>query len=982
MPVYSGMSLTIGQPALIDVTRSTGKFPSFNVVNTQSSVTLSGRLINPSGSPVHTITSRTISNGNSITIPDTVAIVAGTYKMEFELVRSGTTFYDAFYFTAINNFSTYRSTTNAQHSNNANVANVHPDSRTTPFPALQLVNGRLVYYPDYKGNQIMDYSNAGYGGGGVAIPFVETVETVSPHSNPNTDMRTTIQAAINRVAARPLVNGFRGALFLEAGVYRVSGPLTVTTSGIVIRGAGPGTPTAPVQNASNRWETQMADKNAQAGVTKLIGTWQTGTFNSPDHSQGGSSSWSIESSRTIIQFTGTAPSHGSAINILDQYVGTGQRTLRLASVSGLQVGDFVRVQKATNADWVRTMYMDRIDGNSNWLNAAGTGPEFTLEPSEHTIAAINTSTNTITLADPLPDNLDMRWGTSTVRRITGDNRITNVGVENIQGISHFEGTLKPNASVFGLNFTAWNDERHPLVFVGMSNVRNGWFRNFVTYHFDRTIRTSGRSRNITVQDGYGCDPTSQMLAGGRRYTFYIEGQSSHVFMQRLYTRYSRHGFSLSSRLPGPNVFYDCYEEYPTNTSEPHFRWSTGGLFDNVTSRIAIQNRWEWGTSHGHSGVSYVMYNCIGGHQISQPQISPNWHIGHQYSSSGNRLGTGINANGSVAFGRSTSANLAAAGINGGRVPNLPPYQYSIGASGSPSSLVTPAKDNMPVSLYVQQLIDRTNNPNIEDILKINTVYPAASLPASTARGITAGSAADAPRAGDLAYGATVAGSSAVPRAVSGGDINSSRPTANAFLDNYGDTDFWQLVQATPAENTWLAVDYTATAAQAVTFDRVVVQARYEARPTSYNIEVRYPGSSAWTVIFSEGGSGVSVPNGLASADNRGTEITFRVPITASQVRIRILTSTGANNNIQLRRLALYRRGDINGSGSIDAADITLLRAYIAAQDKAAFLAANPAFSTANADVNSDGFINSADITLLRRWLAAADKSTVPFGMRP
>jgi hypothetical protein len=72
-------------------------------------------------------------------------------------------------------------------------------------------------------------------------------------------------------------------------------------------------------------------------------------------------------------------------------------------------------------------------------------------------------------------------------------------------------------------------------------------------------------------------------------------------------------------------------------------------------------------------------------------------------------------------------------------------------------------------------------------------------------------------------------------------------------------------------------------------------------------------------------------------------------------------------------------GDVNGDGDITAADVTMLRSYIAAHDKAVWRAENPRFNPANADANDDGFINAADVTLIRRWIAATDKSTVKFG---
>jgi peptidoglycan/xylan/chitin deacetylase (PgdA/CDA1 family) len=75
-------------------------------------------------------------------------------------------------------------------------------------------------------------------------------------------------------------------------------------------------------------------------------------------------------------------------------------------------------------------------------------------------------------------------------------------------------------------------------------------------------------------------------------------------------------------------------------------------------------------------------------------------------------------------------------------------------------------------------------------------------------------------------------------------------------------------------------------------------------------------------------------------------------------------------------------GDANGDGVIDAADVTIVRRYIAAADKEAFLSDNPSFRPDNADANDDGFINSADVTLIRRYVAATNKDSVVFGAPP
>ena len=92
--------------------------------------------------------------------------------------------------------------------------------------------------PTTQGNTIHDASHAGYRGGGVAIPTVPVRETVWPVAGDNT---AHVQAAIDRVSARtPDANGFRGAVLLRAGYYRLATPLRIQASGVVLRGEGMG----------------------------------------------------------------------------------------------------------------------------------------------------------------------------------------------------------------------------------------------------------------------------------------------------------------------------------------------------------------------------------------------------------------------------------------------------------------------------------------------------------------------------------------------------------------------------------------------------------------------------------------------------------------------------------------------------------------------------------------------------------------------
>src|SRR6185312_2620199 len=76
--------------------------------------------------------------------------------------------------------------------------------------------GKLVYKKTSSGDRIMDFSTAGYMGGGVGLPTAIIRETVEPSGGDDTPQ---IQAAVNRVGALPLINGLRGAVVLAPGNF-------------------------------------------------------------------------------------------------------------------------------------------------------------------------------------------------------------------------------------------------------------------------------------------------------------------------------------------------------------------------------------------------------------------------------------------------------------------------------------------------------------------------------------------------------------------------------------------------------------------------------------------------------------------------------------------------------------------------------------------------------------------------------------------
>ena len=782
---YDGMSNVIGHPALIDASRNTDRFPVFHAIDGVPGTVIVGTLHGQNGTVLYTTPPITVDdNGRAvITIPDTAPLVPMvTYRMAFTLTHNGRTLRDARFFTPINNFDHYRVTHHPVNSNNANVANVPVDSAVNSFPALLLDdNNQLQYFPDYRGNRIMDYSSAGFQEG-AEIPNVPIVREIGPFADPYRDAWRMIQDAIDYVSARPIdpETGFRGALYLREGVYRISQPLLIATSGVVIRGAGDGAPTPGTGlpgsgmtsimsnnsgipgTAANPMQQQIACQAFEAGVTKIIATWEINpnyvqTNMGPGGTTGvfGVESTSIDRSSsarwdTLVHFIGP-PILGTTVNfqtyVMDQYVGAGQYVIHLENTSGLSVGDLIFVHKTINPDWARAMYMQNMDGaNGGWVIGGNLAPGFSPTPSpiyvERYITAIDHATGAVTLDVALADNLDMRWGQSIVRRFAADNRIRNVGIENIQGITDFNTDLTVRSNRWGIVFDAFVCENHPMQFISMTNVVDGFARNWVSYHFDRGFTTNTLSRNITVQDAMVLEPVSLPQAGARRYSLYIR-HGSRVLIQRTYAHYARHAFSWSSYVSGPSVFLHSVSPFVTNASEPHFRWSSGGLFDNVDATFFLQNRWSFGTSHGHAGVNYVLYNTFGRFMASQPQISPNYVIGHWWDNTpesralygyDNRNVTAADANngnliqdspitGRWRFEHTTSAVMAAQGLNGGWVPNFPAYEFLAIENGR-SRPVNPTQDRMPESLFMHQVLD-ARGPAAVAIIEGNQTPPTA-----------------------------------------------------------------------------------------------------------------------------------------------------------------------------------------------------------------------------------------------------------------
>lgn len=250
-------------------------------------------------------------------------------------------------------------------------------------------DGKLAYKADARGNRVMDFSSAGYGGGGVALPRVEAKVTLKPSGG---DDKAAIQAALDKVAKMPLVGGFRGAVLLSAGTYRTSGPVRFGADGVVVRGAGAGKGGTLI-NATGGSLFDMAGSGSPAAAT------------------------------------------GTAAGIADAYVPSGAMSLTVDDASGFAVGDRVLITKKVTAAWVAYVGMDslyRADANGVMQHQTWIAPGARIN-TDRVIAAIRGKT--LAFDAPITDDFDSKLlgrPVGTVTKYAFPGRISHCGLEELK----------------------------------------------------------------------------------------------------------------------------------------------------------------------------------------------------------------------------------------------------------------------------------------------------------------------------------------------------------------------------------------------------------------------------------------------------------------------------------------------------------------------------------------------------------------------
>jgi hypothetical protein len=436
-------------------------------------------------------------------------------------------------------------------------------------------DGKLIYKTTPLGDRIMDFSSAGYMGGGVALPDVPVVRTVKPSGGP--DDTAAIQDAIDAVAALSPKSGFRGAVLLASGSYTCSRTIYLSADGVVLRGSGATGPAASTITMTGTKHCAIV-VGRPGGRNRSSGTPAAGQDDA------------------------------IATSIADAYVPAGATSFNVADSAGLAVGDVIDIRRPVTQAWIHFMQMDDLvrDGRpQTWIRA---GSRIT---AERTIASI--SGKRVTLDVPLSDCFDSQYINppgAVVTKVKPSPLLSKAGVEQ----------LRICCPPMKISYT-----QHPYSALRI-NGQDCWARDLLIEETMNSVGIGGR--RITLQR-VAVTRTVPNVGGSKPAEFAPNGG------QVLLDRCSSNGDNIwhvatGGYQTGPIVLLNCTFQ-GNGHLEGHQRWTTGMLLDNcraVQGGIDFKNRGSMGSGHGWALGWSVAWNCTAAaYVIQQPPGAMNWAVG-------------------------------------------------------------------------------------------------------------------------------------------------------------------------------------------------------------------------------------------------------------------------------------------------------------------------------------------------------------------
>jgi hypothetical protein len=425
--------------------------------------------------------------------------------------------------------------------------------------------GRLVYKTTDHGDRIMDFSSAGYMGGGVALPSVRVAVTVKPTGT--ADDSVAIQQAIDTISTREPADGFRGAVLLAPGAYNCSKALAIKACGVVLRGSGAGD---------------------DGTILKVTGSPHV---------------------CITIAGSGSTKAGGAPVAITDRYIPAGASSVTVADAMTFKAGDVVLVRKPVTPAWVAFMGMDGLVRNGKKETWA-TGDI----DAERAIASVDG--NRLTFDVPLPDSYDAAHlappGASVVKATRAD-RIAQVGVESLSIVS-------PARSA------PISERQHQAI--RMNAVADGWLRDLRITDTVNSVSIGSEARRVTVRGVEmvhtlpttgAAKPADIMVSGSQVLIDRCSGAGDNIFYFATGGKVTGPIVLLNCTFRGDGHIQP-HMRWATGLLFDNCHVDAAG--------IDLMNRGQMGSGHGWTAGWSVAWNCTAkSFVIQNPPGSLNWAIG-------------------------------------------------------------------------------------------------------------------------------------------------------------------------------------------------------------------------------------------------------------------------------------------------------------------------------------------------------------------
>jgi hypothetical protein len=427
-------------------------------------------------------------------------------------------------------------------------------------------DGKLVYAHSPQGDRIVDFSYAGYRGGGVALPSVRAIKQVLPSGADDT---AAIQAAIDEVSKLPLNDGRRGAVVLAPGMFHCAKPLSIAASGVVLRGAG---------------------TDAKAGTTiELTGDPHLGI--------------SMEGKLDIKKV--------SATTITDAYVPSGTNLIHVADATKIHAGTILQIAKPVTAAWLKFMGMDTLERSGKDEKWVGVSELLT----RRRVDAVNG--NAITLEVPLTDDIDAKFlgGTpATAPAVEVSGQIAEDGIESMRIVAPQRAIALGKDPEFDG--------------IAMKNAVDSWIRSVNLEDTTNSVGIDGGTERITVTQvdvlqrtpvTTPAKPFDFSVNGTQVLIDRCSGRGDEVFYMATQAREEGPVVLLHSKFVG-NGYVQPHQRWSTGLLVDGSEAMGGG--------IDLMNRGTMGSGHGWAiGWSVLWNNAAGDFVVQQPPGSANWSIG-------------------------------------------------------------------------------------------------------------------------------------------------------------------------------------------------------------------------------------------------------------------------------------------------------------------------------------------------------------------